>query len=86
MASEYLEHIREAALYVKSRTKLVPEVGIILGTGLGDFANALQVDTVVHYSEIPHWPHSTVESHAGELRRHRRWRRWRRRRRRRRRR
>ena len=41
MASEQLELIREAAVYVKSRTKLVPEVGVILGTGLGDFANAL---------------------------------------------
>lgn len=67
MASEQLELIREAAVYVKSRTKLVPEVGVILGTGLGDFANALQVDTVIPYADIPHWPASTVESHAGEL-------------------
>ncbi|MCC6650448.1 MAG: purine-nucleoside phosphorylase [Candidatus Eisenbacteria bacterium] len=67
MASEQLELIREAAVYVKSRTKLVPEVGVILGTGLGDFANALQVDTVIPYADIPHWPSSTVESHAGEL-------------------
>ncbi len=67
MPSELLDQIREAAAYVKSRTSLVPEVGIILGTGLGDFANALQADVVVPYHEIPHFPRSTVESHAGEL-------------------
>lgn len=67
MPSELLGQIREAAEYVKSRTKLVPEVGIILGTGLGDFANALQAEVVVPYHEIPHFPRSTVESHAGEL-------------------
>ncbi len=67
MASELLDRIREAAAYVKSKTKLVPEVGIILGTGLGDFAGALQAEVVIPYEEIPHFPHSTVESHAGEL-------------------
>lgn len=67
MASELLDRIREAAAHVKSKTKLVPEVGIILGTGLGDFAGALQAEVVIPYSEIPHFPRSTVESHAGEL-------------------
>jgi purine-nucleoside phosphorylase len=67
MASELLDQIREAAAYVKSQTALVPEVGIILGTGLGDFADALQSAAVIPYADIPHFPHSTVESHAGEL-------------------
>ena len=67
MASELSNRIREAAEYVRSRTPLVPEAGIILGTGLGDFADALQGEVVVPYGEIPHFPHSTVESHAGEL-------------------
>ncbi len=67
MASELLDHIREAAAYVQARAQVVPEVGIILGTGLGNFADALDVDTVVPYADIPHWPSSTVESHAGEL-------------------
>src|SRR5205807_1150145 len=40
---------------------------IILGTGLGDFAGALLAESVVHYRDIPHFPRSTVESHAGEL-------------------
>jgi purine-nucleoside phosphorylase len=67
MASELLDQIREAAACVKSRTKLVPEVGIILGTGLGDFADGLEPGVVIPYADIPHFPHSTVESHAGEL-------------------
>jgi purine-nucleoside phosphorylase len=67
MPSELLNQIREAAAYVKSRTTLVPEAGIILGTGLGDFADALQASVTIPYADIPHFPRSTVESHAGEL-------------------
>jgi purine-nucleoside phosphorylase len=67
MPSELLTQIREAAAYVKSRTTLVPEAGIILGTGLGDFADALQASVTIPYADIPHFPRSTVESHAGEL-------------------
>ena len=67
MPSELLNQIRDAAAFVKSKTALVPEVGIILGTGLGDFANALAPDVAIPFGDIPHFPHSTVESHAGEL-------------------
>lgn len=62
-----MQNIREAADAVLSRVAAKPEVGIILGTGLGDFANAIENETVVPYREIPHFPVSTVESHAGEL-------------------
>jgi purine-nucleoside phosphorylase len=67
MASEYLKRIEEAAAAVRARTKLRPEVGVILGTGLGDFADALELETVLPFAGIPHFPLSTVESHAGEL-------------------
>ncbi len=67
MASELTNRIREAADAVRARTRLVPEIGVILGTGLGDFANALETEAVIPYREIPHFPVSTVESHAGEL-------------------
>jgi purine-nucleoside phosphorylase len=67
MASEYLRRIEEAAADVRARTRVRPEVGVILGTGLGDFADALELETVVPFGEIPHFPVSTVESHAGEL-------------------
>jgi purine-nucleoside phosphorylase len=72
MASELMTQIREAADAVLARLKAAdaaapPTVGIILGTGLGDFANALEGAVVVPYASIPHFPRSTVESHAGEL-------------------
>jgi purine-nucleoside phosphorylase len=44
-----------------------PEIGVILGTGLGDFADVLEGDTMIRYEDLPHFPVSTVESHAGEL-------------------
>jgi purine-nucleoside phosphorylase len=67
MTSEYVRQIEEAAAAVRARTQIRPEVGVILGTGLGDFADALDLETVVPFAEIPHFPVSTVESHAGEL-------------------
>jgi purine-nucleoside phosphorylase len=67
MAGELKTRIEEAAAFIRSRTSVRPEAGVILGTGLGDFADALAVETVVPYRDIPHFPRSTVESHAGEL-------------------
>jgi purine-nucleoside phosphorylase len=67
MAVELRQRIEEAAAAVRARTRVQPKVGIILGTGLGDFAEALQVDAVVPFGDIPHFPVSTVEGHAGEL-------------------
>jgi purine-nucleoside phosphorylase len=73
MPGVLLAQIEEAAAAVQRRSRTRPEVGIILGTGLGDFAasadaaNALAVEAVVPYADIPHFPVSTVEGHAGEL-------------------
>jgi purine-nucleoside phosphorylase len=67
VASELATQIDEAAAAVRARSKVRPEVGIILGTGLGDFAGALEADSVIAYRDLPHFPVSTVESHAGEL-------------------
>jgi purine-nucleoside phosphorylase len=65
--SELVSQIHAARDFLRGRTRLAPRVGIILGTGLGDFADALDTEAVVHYRDIPHFPVSTVESHAGEL-------------------
>src|SRR5262245_34476117 len=69
MASELRLQIEAAAAAVRQRAKNAPapQLGIILGTGLGDFAQALESSAVVPYADIPHFPRSTVESHAGEL-------------------
>src|SRR5262245_14817032 len=69
MTSELKQRIDEAAAFVRQRSKNTPapELGIILGTGLGDFASSLESAAVVPYRDIPGFPVSTVESHAGEL-------------------
>src|SRR5207248_1044409 len=59
--------IDEAVRAVRARTKVVPEVAIILGTGLGGLADEMAVEARIPYGEIPGFPISTVESHAGEL-------------------
>jgi purine-nucleoside phosphorylase len=59
--------IKEAAEVIRATWATQPRVGLILGTGLGGLAEQIQQDAVIHYSEIPHFPESTVESHAGQL-------------------
>ena len=67
MTSRLSSQIEEAAAFVRARSRTRPEVGVILGTGLGDFAAALELEVTIPFREIPHFPISTVESHAGEL-------------------
>jgi purine-nucleoside phosphorylase len=61
------DHIQEAARVVQSRWRGTPSVGIILGTGLGGLAQDIQAEATIPYEEIPHFPRSTVVSHAGRL-------------------
>lgn len=62
------ERVQHAAdLGVRPRWNRTPEVAIILGTGLGKLADAIEKPTVIEYPEIPDFPSSTVESHAGRL-------------------
>jgi purine-nucleoside phosphorylase len=53
--------------YIRSRTTALPKVGIVLGTGLGDFAGELSDTVEIPYDKIPDWPISTVVGHAGKL-------------------
>lgn len=59
--------IREAAEYIRSRSALMPKVGLILGSGLGILADHLEQPVSIAYHDIPFFPQSTVEGHAGEL-------------------
>jgi purine-nucleoside phosphorylase len=65
--SEFTEKIAETTSFLLSRTKIRPKVGIILGSGLGALGEEIQKEAVVSYEEIPHFPVSTVEGHAGRL-------------------
>ncbi|ALS28372.1 purine nucleoside phosphorylase [Paenibacillus sp. 32O-W] len=59
--------IREAADYIRRSLRKQPEIGLILGSGLGVLGDHLTEAVVIPYRDIPHFPISTVEGHAGEL-------------------
>lgn len=59
--------VAEAVAAVRARTAFVPEVAIILGTGLGGLGSAIRVEHSIDYAELPGFPLSTVESHSGRL-------------------
>ena len=61
------DRIQDAKGVVHRRTKLRPDVAIVLGTGLGGLASEIEVEATIPYEEIPGFPLSTVESHAGRL-------------------
>lgn len=63
-----IHQIEEAVTYLRQETEdFKPEFGIILGTGLGSLANDINVDYTISYTDIPHFPVSTVEFHSGKL-------------------
>lgn len=64
---ELLEKIKETSSYLKKKTKIRPEVGIILGTGLGGLVKDIKNPEVIPYSEIPNFPTPTVSFHKGNL-------------------
>lgn len=59
--------IREAKRYLEGLTALRPRVAVVLGSGLGAFAEELRERVEIPYAEIPHWPCSTAVGHAGRL-------------------
>lgn len=67
MSDSRLQRIEEAVAHIRGRTERRPEVGVVLGTGLGALIRDIEVDETIEYSEIPHFPVSTVESHSGRL-------------------
>jgi purine-nucleoside phosphorylase len=62
-----LERVEQAADVVRSRFNRRPDVAIVLGTGLGGLASRIEVEATIDYTDIPGFPLSTVESHAGRL-------------------
>ncbi len=62
-----LGQVQESVAFLENKTDLQPQIGIVLGTGLGDLADKIQAAAVIPYEEIPHFPVSTVSSHMGRL-------------------
>lgn len=67
MMENLFDKIQEAKNFIRSKTAFQPQLGIILGTGLGDFSDEIIVELEIPYNEIPHFPISTVQSHKGKL-------------------
>ena len=63
----YYEQVHEAAAYIRQRISTVPDLAIVLGSGLGDFAGTLHEAVSMPYGELPHWPASRVIGHEGRL-------------------
>jgi len=64
---DYLDQIQDAVSFIQKLHSADVPVGIILGTGLGNLGNQIEVELEIDYKDIPHFPVSTVESHSGKL-------------------
>ncbi|WP_040211846.1 purine-nucleoside phosphorylase [Clostridium polynesiense] len=62
-----LNKIKEASDFIKSKLNYQPEIGVILGSGLGDMAEGIENKVIIKYNDIPHFPVSTVQGHAGQF-------------------
>lgn len=67
MAKKGLKHFNDAVKFLKKQFKGTPTVGIVLGSGLGNFINEIAIEKEVAYGDIPGFPVSTVEGHKGKL-------------------
>jgi len=63
----YYDQVKEAADTIRARLPEIPQIGIVLGSGLGDFANSLGAAVTVPYGDLPRWPASKVIGHEGKL-------------------
>ena len=63
----YLKQLKEISDLIQSKSTHRPTIGMILGSGLGLLADEVENADYVEYSQIPHWPESTVEGHSGQL-------------------
>ena len=65
--SDSLNKFNETLSYLKNAYPFSPQVGIVLGSGLGNFSNEIEIEKEISYNDIPHFPVSTVEGHKGKL-------------------
>ncbi|MCH5237489.1 MAG: purine-nucleoside phosphorylase [Muribaculaceae bacterium] len=67
MEKNYLDKIKESSFFIRTQVSDLPEIAIILGTGLGDLINHIEDKKAIEYKDIPNFPVSTVEGHSGRL-------------------
>jgi len=63
----YYDRVAEAAAYIRTRVPKLPEIAVVLGSGLGDYAGTLKDAISLKYEDIPHWPSASVIGHAGKV-------------------
>src|SRR5687768_9558949 len=64
---EVIDRLKETTKYIQSLYPARPQVGIVLGSGLGNLVAELEVEKEIEYDDIPHFPVATVEGHHGKL-------------------
>lgn len=67
MEKTYLQKIQETGEFISSKVGKLPKIAVILGTGLGDLVNHIEITNQLDYHDIPNFPVSTVEGHSGKL-------------------
>jgi purine-nucleoside phosphorylase len=67
MAKKTMKQLKEAVKYLRKHYKHTPQVAIVLGSGLGEFTEEIDIEKEIEYSDIPNFPVSTVEGHRGKL-------------------
>lgn len=65
--SPLVQQLHETSQFIRQQVNAAPQEGIVLGSGLGNFADEMQVEKEIAYADIPHFPVSTVEGHSGKL-------------------
>ena len=65
--SALIQQLKETTSYIRQQLNAFPQVGIILGSGLGNFTGEIKAEKEIPYSDIPHFPVSTVKGHQGKL-------------------
>ena len=62
-----IDQLNETVAFIRKKYPKEPEVGIVLGSGLGNFLSELNIEASISYNDIPHFPVSTVEGHEGKM-------------------
>ena len=66
-AASYYDQVQSAADVIRARSERIPDIAVVLGSGLGPFASTLEDATSIGFQDIPHWPVSSVIGHEGRL-------------------
>ena len=66
-ATSYYDQVQGAAQFIRAKATAVPQVAVVLGSGLGGFASTVERATSIPYGDIPHWPAARIVGHDGRL-------------------